>query len=68
MIFREKTPAEKARASDQELTQDSRAVGPQILEMRHKHGAKIEHFLPAHLIRAGRMCNMPIIACPPTSC
>jgi hypothetical protein len=51
-MFREKTPAEKARASDQELTQDSRAVGPQILEMRHKHGAQIEHFLTAYLILA----------------
>jgi hypothetical protein len=51
-MFREKTPAEKARPSNQELMQDSRAVGLQILEMRHEHGAKIEHFLPAQLIRA----------------
>src|SRR5271165_1217909 len=45
-------PPQKARTSDQELAQDGRAVGPQILEMRHQHGAKIEHFLPAHHLRA----------------
>ena len=28
--------------------QDGRAVASKILEMRHQHGAKIEHFLPAH--------------------
>ena len=43
---------EKARASGQELAQDGRAIGSQIFEMRHKHGAKIEHFLPAQNIRA----------------
>ena len=51
-ILRRKMPPKKARASDQELAQDGRGVGPQILEMRHQHGAKIEHFFPAHHLRA----------------
>jgi hypothetical protein len=50
--LRGKPPAEKPWASDQELAQDGQAVGSQILEMRHKHRAKIEHFLPADHIRA----------------
>jgi hypothetical protein len=50
-MLRPSMPPEKARASDQELVQDSWPTSPQVLEMRHEDRAEIKHFLPAHHFR-----------------